>query len=412
MALSNLLEKAVQVGRLDLIGPDGRRQRFSGTGGPSVAVRLHDPALPRRIYFNPDLAIGEAYMEGTLTIEEGTLSDLLELMAANMGNAGRDPLYALRDRLARLTRRWQQFNPVRLSRRNVAHHYDLPDKLYDLFLDADRQYSCAYFPDGDEDLERAQMAKKRHLAAKLLLEPGQRVLDIGSGWGGLALYLARESGAEVTGLTLSRSQLEVSRRRAAEAGLESRVRFHLRDYREQQGTFERIVSVGMFEHVGVNHYRRFFDTIGRLLTEDGVCVLHSIGRMYGPGSTSPWIRKYIFPGGYSPSLSETLAVIEKSGLWLADVEVLRLHYAETLRAWRQRFEANRERIAELLDERFCRMWEYYLVLSEAAFRHGDHYVFQIQLARRRDTVPLNRNYITRWEEDHPLPLARETRRVA
>ena len=388
MVLSNLLEKAIQVGRLDLIGPDGRRQRFSGAGGPRVAVRLHDPSLPRRIYFNPDLAIGEAYMEGTLTIEEGTLSDLLELMAANMGSARRDPLYALRDRLARLTRRWQQFYPVRLSRRNVAHHYDLPDKLYDLFLDADRQYSCAYFPDGDEDLERAQMAKKRHLAAKLLLEPGQRVLDIGSGWGGLALYLARESGTEVTGLTLSRSQPEVSCRRAAEAGLEGRVRFHLRDYREQQGTFERIVSVGMFEHVGVNHYRRFFDTIGRLLTEDRVCVLHSIGRMYGPGSTSPWIRKYIFPGGYSPSLSETL------------------------RAWRQRFEANRERIAELLDERFCRMWEYYLVLSEAAFRHGDHYVFRIQLARRRDTVSLNRNYITRWEENHPLPLAHEPRRVA
>lgn len=308
MVLSNLLEKAIQVGRLDLIGPDGRRQRFSGAGGPRVAVRLHDPSLPRRIYFNPDLAIGEAYMEGTLTIEEGTLSDLLELMAANMGSARRDPLYALRDRLARLTRRWQQFYPVRLSRRNVAHHYDLPDKLYDLFLDADRQYSCAYFPDGDEDLERAQMAKKRHLAAKLLLEPGQRVLDIGSGWGGLALYLARESGTEVTGLTLSRSQPEVSCRRAAEAGLEGRVRFHLRDYREQQGTFERI--------------------------------------------------------------------------------------------------------AELLDERFCRMWEYYLVLSEAAFRHGDHYVFRIQLARRRDTVSLNRNYITRWEENHPLPLAHEPRRVA
>ncbi|MFV2001661.1 MAG: class I SAM-dependent methyltransferase [Paracoccaceae bacterium] len=288
----------------------------------------------------------------------------------------------------------------------MAHHYDLPDQLYDLFLDGDRQYSCAYFQSEGDDLAVAQAAKKRHLAAKLLLEPGQKILDIGSGWGGLALYLAQAGGGEVTGLTLSQSQLNVARARAAEAGADDKVNFQLRDYREEKGTFDRIVSVGMFEHVGVNQYQKFFSTVDDLLSDDGVCVLHSISRMSGPGSTSPWVRKYIFPGGYSPSLSETLAVIEKSGLWVTDIEVLRLHYADTLHAWRSRFEANRARVAEMMDERFCRMWEYYLVLAESAFRHGDHFVFQIQLAKHRDTVPLTRDYIHDWENSHPVQVVR------
>ena len=306
----------------------------------------------------------------------------------------------VRNWLTPLVRPLQQHNPVRRSRRNVAHHYDLSDKLFDLFLDSDRQYSCAYFLSPDDDLDTAQANKQRHLAAKLLLEPGLSVLDIGSGWGGLALYLARAGGGEVTGLTLSEKQVEMANRRAAEAGLAERVQFHLRDYREESGTYDRIVSVGMFEHVGVNHYPEFFSTVKKLLARDGVCVLHSIGRMAGPSTTSAWLRKYIFPGAYSPALSEVLPAAEDSGLWITDIEVLRVHYAETLRAWRHRFQVNRDRIAELFDERFCRMWEFYLALSEAAFRHGDHFVFQMQLAKRRDAVPLTRDYIAEWERAH------------
>ncbi len=407
MILSRLLTQMVKTGTLRVIDANGRLHTFAGAPGPKVTIKLHDKALHTSLYLNPELVLGEAYMDGTLTIEEGNLSDLFEIMALNERHAQSDLLFALRDRISRIFRRWQQYNPIHLSQKNVAHHYDLPDRLYDLFLDDDRQYSCAYFKNSNDNLSTAQMAKQRHLAAKLLLKPGQKVLDIGSGWGGLALYLAKEGGADVTGLTLSHSQLKVARERALKAGLNNKVDFQLRDYREQKGEFDRIVSVGMFEHVGVNQYEKYFSTLKELLKEDGVCVLHSIGRMAGPASTSPWIRKYIFPGGYSPSLSETLAVIEKSGLWVADIEVLRLHYAETLQAWRHRFEANRAKITALIDERFCRMWEYYLVISEAAFRHGDHFVFQIQLAKRRDAVPLTRDYIHEWEYAHPIGVTRE-----
>jgi cyclopropane-fatty-acyl-phospholipid synthase len=413
MLLATLLNKAIKTGTLNLIDANGKKHRFSGAAGPEVTIRLHDPALHRKLYINPDLAIGEAFMEGSLTIEKGSLTDLFEIMATNMQNAKGDPLFALRDRLSRMLRGWTQTNPIGRSRKNVAHHYDLPDQLYDLFLDGDRQYSCAYFQSEGDDLAVAQASKKRHLAAKLLLKPGQRILDIGSGWGGLALYLAQEGQGQVTGLTLSEEQIKVARARATEAGREQSVDFQLRDYRQQKGSFDRIVSVGMFEHVGVTQYQKFFSTVKDLLTDDGVCVLHSISRMGGPGTTSPWMQKYIFPGGYSPSLSETLAVIEKSGLWVTDIEILRLHYAETLKEWQSRFQANRSHIAELLDERFCRMWEYYLSLSEAAFRHGDHFVFQIQLAKRRDAVPLTRDYITEWENSHPVSvIRRKPRRVA
>ncbi len=412
MLLSGLLERTIRVGRLEVIDADGESHAFSGDPGPEVTVRLHDRALHHKLFFNPDLYLGEAYVDGTLTIEAGTLSALLEIAARNLRFARAHPLYFAHERLSRLSRRWQQYNPVRRARTRVAHHYDLPDRLYDLFLDRDREYSCAYFQTPDDDLETAQVNKQCHLAAKLLLKPGQRVLDIGSGWGGLALYLARVGGGEVTGLTLSDEQLRIANRRAAEAGLAERVRFHLRDYREETGTYDRIVSVGMFEHVGVNHYPEFFSTVGKLLAEDGVCVLHSIGRMAGPSTTCAWIRKHIFPGGYSPALSETLSAAEGSGLWITDIEVLRLHYAETLRAWRRRFEANRASIAERLDERFCRMWEFYLALSEAAFRHGDHFVFQMQLAKRRDAVPLTRDYITEWERAHAVEAIPYTPRRA
>jgi cyclopropane-fatty-acyl-phospholipid synthase len=313
------------------------------------------------------------------------------------------------DAADRAVRRLHQYNPVRRARRNVAHHYDLSDQLYELFLDRDRQYSCAYFRSREDDLDTAQENKKRHIATKLLLRPGQKVLDIGSGWGGLALYLAAECGVDVTGLTLSEEQHKVAQRRAAAAGLADRVRFHLRDYRQEPGRYDRLVSVGMFEHVGVNQYPTFFRKVGELLAPDGVALLHSIGRMDGPGTTNPWLRKYIFPGGYSPALSEVVPGAEGARLWITDIEVLRLHYAETLRAWRARFQQNRERIRALYDERFCCMWEMYLVGAELAFRRDGHLVFQMQLAKQVDTVPLTRDYmIDRERRAHaPPPKARQ-----
>jgi cyclopropane-fatty-acyl-phospholipid synthase len=404
MLLSILLKRMIRVGTLEVIDAGGRRHVFSGGPGSSVTIRLHSRTLHHKLYLDPDLYAGEAYMDGTLTIEDGTLSEFAGLLVSNLQFMPADPLFAARERLSRLLRGWQQYNPASRARANVAHHYDLPDRLYDLFLDHDRQYSCAYFRDPNEDLETAQLDKQRHLAAKLLLEPGQRVLDIGSGWGGLALHLARAGGGEVTGITLSEEQLKFARLRAAEAGLADRVHFHLRDYRAETETYDRIVSVGMFEHVGVNHYADFFATVRKLLTDDGVCVLHSIGRMDRPTTTSPWMRKYIFPGGYSPALSEVLPAVEGRGLWVTDIEILRLHYAETLRHWHTRFQANRARIAELLDERFCRMWEFYLAFSEAAFRHGSLMVFQMQLSKRRDAVPLTRDYIAEWERGKPARM--------
>jgi cyclopropane-fatty-acyl-phospholipid synthase len=281
-----------------------------------------------------------------------------------------------------------------VARRNVAHHYDLSGELYRLFLDEDRQYSCAYFAEPGMSLDAAQAAKKRHLAAKLLLAPGKRVLDIGSGWGGLALTLAEEHGADVLGVTLSTEQLQEARKRAAARGLDRAARFELRDYRDLEGTFDRIVSVGMFEHVGPAHYDRFFETVARLLDQKGVAVLHTIGRMDGPGGGNPWIEKYIFPGGTIPALSQIVAAVEKSGLMVTDVEVLRTHYADTLRAWSERFAANRDKVRALYDERFCRMWEFYLAGSEAGFREGDLVVFQVQMAKDRLVVPQTRDYIT------------------
>ncbi|MFQ5954131.1 MAG: class I SAM-dependent methyltransferase [Kiloniellales bacterium] len=409
MLAGRLLKRIVRVGSIDVIDADGRHHAFSGAPGPAVTIRLHDRSLHTKLYLNPDLYLGEAYMDGTLTIEEGTLYDFLTLCLINLDYARSQPFYKASEAFGMLFRRLQQRNPARRARAHAAHHYDRPDRLYDLFLDRDRQYSCAYFVDPDDDLETAQQNKKRHLAAKLLLEPGQRILDIGSGWGGLALYLAGFGAERVVGITLSRPQLEVARRRAAEADLADRVHFHLRDYREEPGTYDRIVSVGMFEHVGVDHYGDFFGAVRERLADGGVCVLHSIGRMAGPDFTDAWIRKHIFPGGYEPALSEVLPTVERAGLWLTDLEILRLHYAETLRHWRQRFQAGRASLAELCDERFCRMWEFYLTASELAFRVRDRMVFQMQLAKRRDAVPLTRDYITDWERTQARQLDAATR---
>jgi cyclopropane-fatty-acyl-phospholipid synthase len=393
MLLVRLFERIVTIGRLRIIDARGTSHSFAGRPGPEVAIRLHDPALYWKLLCRPRLYLPEAFVDGTLTIEEGTLYDLVDFLTRNLEALPQSLLARLLDGSRGWLRRAHQYNPLARARKNAAHHYDLSDEVYESFLDRDRQYSCAYFRGGEPDLDAAQRAKKAHIAAKLLLRPGLRVLDIGSGWGGLALYLAQECGAEVTGLTLSVEQLKVATRRAAAAGLGERVRFHLRDYREERGRYDRIVSVGMFEHVGINHYQAFFARLKALLAPDGVALLHSIGRMDGPGSTSPWIRKYIFPGGYVPALSEVLPVVERLRLWVTDIEILRLHYAETLRLWRQRFARSQERVRAIYDERFCRMWEMYLVGSEIAFRRGNYLVFQMQLARAVDAVPLTRDYM-------------------
>jgi cyclopropane-fatty-acyl-phospholipid synthase len=405
MLLSHLLHHLIRRGSLRVIDAGGAIHTFSGDPGPQVTIRLHNRALEWQLFLHPRLMLGEAFMDGTLTVEDASVYDFLDLVTSNMAAAPKSLLTPLYNGFGRAFRVFQQYNPLHRARRNVAHHYDLSDALYELFLDADRQYSCAYFTAPDQTIEQAQANKKRHIAAKLLLAPGQRVLDIGCGWGGLALYLAKECGVSVTGLTLSTEQLRVAERRAAAAGLADRVRFELRDYREAEGRYDRIVSVGMFEHVGVVHYAAFFAKVKELLADDGVALLHSIGRSDGPAATNPWLRKYIFPGGYSPAMSEVVPVVERTGLWITDIEILRLHYAETLRAWRTRFNANRERIRALYDERFCRMWEFYLAGSEIAFRHQGHLNFQMQLAKKVDTVPLTRDYVVDWERSHRAPSA-------
>jgi cyclopropane-fatty-acyl-phospholipid synthase len=406
MLLARLFERIITTGRLRLVDADGGIHEFLGRPGPSAAIRLHDPALHRKLIFRPRLYLPEAFVDGTLTLEEGSLFDLIDLLQLNIEVMPNGVLSRWLNGSYRLLRRLHQYNPYPRARRNVAHHYDLSDQLYELFLDRDRQYSCAYFHGEHDNLDQAQLDKKRHIASKLLIRPGHKVLDIGSGWGGLALYLAGECGADVTGLTLSVEQHREATRRAAAAGLADRVRFHLRDYREETGNYDRIVSVGMFEHVGINHYAAFFAHVKSLLAPDGVALLHSIGRMDGPGSTSPWLRKYIFPGGYSPALSEVVPVVERQRLWITDIEILRLHYARTLRAWRRRFEQNRERIKAIYDERFCRMWEMYLVASEVGFRRGGLMVFQMQLAKALDAVPLTRNYMIDWEREHSAATER------
>jgi cyclopropane-fatty-acyl-phospholipid synthase len=395
--LRDLFRSIVRTGTLRLIEPDGRVHRI-GSGGPSVSMRILDGAVIPRLLTDPDLALGEAYMDGTIAIEDGDIYDFLDLCFCNLGWSSGHWMRRLQASWRRLGRRIAQHNPIPVARANVAHHYDLSDTLYELFLDPDRQYSCAYYCSPDDSLERAQEQKKRHLAAKLVLSPGQRLLDIGSGWGGLALYLASVAEVDVTGVTLSTEQHRYSQRRVGDLGINNRVRFSLKDYRQEDGQYDRIVSVGMFEHVGVGHYGEFFKKVRNLLKDDGVALIHTIGRADGPGAANPWINKYIFPGGYVPALSEILPAIERAGLYVTDIEVLRLHYAETLKAWRHRFNSNREQIAELYDERFCRMWEFYLAGCEAGFRHSGLVNFQIQLAKAVDAVPLTRDYIRQWEE--------------
>ena len=387
------LRRVIGEGSLEVERWSGARFRVGDGSGRPVAVRFMDKPAERALVLNPALVLGELIMDGRLIVTRGRIYDLLELVARNVKAMTPPGLARIRERLRIALRPLHQRNGTRRAKRNVAHHYDLDGRLYDLFLDSDRQYSCAYFERPRQDLEEAQRAKKRHLAAKLLLGPGQRVLDIGSGWGGLALYLASRCAAAVTGITLSEEQLGLARQRAEASGLASRVDFRHQDYRAVSERFERIVSVGMFEHVGVGYYGTFFRKIADLLTDDGVMLLHSIGRVDGPSATNSWIAKYIFPGGYVPALSEVLPAIEHAGLIVTDIEILRLHYAETLKAWRERFLARRDEAVACYDERFCRMWEFYLAACEVGFRYGGLMVFQIQIAKRLDAVPLTRDYI-------------------
>lgn len=396
--LRSALTRFIRSGNLRITTARGNSFRFGDGSGPAVAVRLTSRDALYRILLDPELRLGEVYMDGGLVVEEGSIAELLHILLAQ-DRSGKPPHFARPQWLLRfLKRRLAQLNWRRRARRNVAHHYDLDGRLYSLFLDADQQYSCAYFETPDQSLDDAQLAKKRHLAAKLLIRPGQRVLDIGCGWGGLSLYLAEHLRAKTTGITLSQEQFHRATARAEEKQLTGLSSFLLQDYRDVQGIFDRIVSVGMFEHVGVGYYDVFFRKAAELLADDGVMILHSIGRSEGPNITNPWIAKYIFPGGYIPALSEVLPAIERAGLLVTDIEILRLHYAETLKAWRERFLAHAQEIKRIYDERFLRMWEFYLAASEMAFREQNMMVFQIQLTKRQDVVPLTRDYIAREEQ--------------
>lgn len=410
-ALTAVFSRVVRHGSLTVTTARDQQFGFGDGTGQEVRVRFADTGAERLMLLNPDLYTGELFMDGRLIIERGTIYDLLALILGGTASLPRPLLVRMLDQFRFWKRYWVSANKPWRSRRNVAHHYDLDHRLYKLFLDHDFQYSCAYFEHKGQSLEEAQLAKKRLVTAKLLVEPKSRVLDIGSGWGGLGLYLKQIGGAaDVFGITLSTEQLNVARARARELKLENSVRYALQDYRNVQGAFDRIVSVGMFEHVGPRYYRTYFRKCCELLRPDGVMLLHTIGLLDGPWYPNPWLDKYIFPGGQLPALSEIVPAIEQAGLVVTDVECLRLHYAQTLAEWRRRFMANRAEALALYDERFCRMWEFYLAGCEAAFRFQNVAVFQVQCARSQDAVPITRDYIQ--ERLHDLRMREEHPRVA
>ncbi|WP_310496302.1 cyclopropane-fatty-acyl-phospholipid synthase family protein [Sandarakinorhabdus sp.] len=395
-----LFTKFMREGQLTVIGPSGKTRVYGQpcADRPALTIRLADNATSRAIALNPALGAGEAFMDGRLTIEQGDIRRLVDLVTHNLRWERDNPVRFALWRQASIAAKFDQINYARRSKRNVAHHYDLDDRLYDLFLDPHRQYSCAYWDEGVTTLEAAQEAKLAHIAAKLALKPGQRVLDIGCGWGGLARYIHKVSGAEVLGVTLSEEQLKYARAETQRQGLSDKVKFELIDYRSLSGQFDRIVSVGMFEHVGLPHYRQFFDKVESLLKTDGVALLHTIARADGPGATDPWTAKYIFPGGYSPALSQIVPAIERSWMWITDIEVLRLHYAKTIRCWYDRCAAQEADITALYDARFFRMWMFYLAAAECAFNNDGHMNVQVQMTKRRDALPLTRNYIHAAEQ--------------
>jgi cyclopropane-fatty-acyl-phospholipid synthase len=391
--LKTALNWLIVEGSLEVVDSSGASQTFGNGNGKTVRIRFTSPAAERSVVFDPEMKLGEAYVNGGYVIESGSVLDFTSLLMANVGSSGRTWWTRALASVRRGLRRFNENNNPMRARHNVHHHYDLDGRLYRLFLDEDLQYSCAYFAPGVETLDEAQREKKRHLGAKLDLKPGQRVLDIGSGWGGLGIYLAEHYDVDVTGVTLSDEQFAVSNQRAKDRGVSDRVRFLLKDYRHIDGPFDRIVSVGMFEHVGRSHYPEFFRHVDRLLSPDGIAVVHTIAKKAGRGPINPWMERYIFPGAYLPTLSELAPVMERQELWLTDLEVLRLHYAETLAAWNRRFQARRAEAAAIYDERFCRMWEYYLQVCEAGFRLQGLCVFQLQLSKDIEAVPLTRDYI-------------------
>lgn len=407
--LIGLLDRLVEHGSLTLVDAEGELHRFGDGGPPRAILHIGDPKVYAGLLFNPELKLGEAYMDGALFFEESTVRDLMHIVHLNGDRLRGGVLRRFFATPMKRLRRFHQHNPVARARRNASHHYDISNEMFRLFLDTEMNYSCAYFEAPGQSLEEAQRAKLRHIAAKLRLKPGMRVLDIGCGWGAMAIYLAENFGVDVLGVTLSMEQWREAKERAIAHGLNGNVEFRLCDYREVEGTFDRIVSIGMFEHVGVPYHRRFFETVKDRLSDDGIALVHAIGIKGGPNATGPWVRKYIFPGGYSPALSEVTAAAEKSGLWITDIEILRLHYAETLKEWARRFAANRNRAADLLDERFCRMWEFFLAVSESAFRYGGHMVWQMQLARKVDALPLTRDY--QYNNERGLRRSEELERI-
>jgi len=392
--LSKLFRATIRNGRLTLVGAKGDTRAFGGEGpGPEVRIRLADPSLDWKIFLNPELRAAEAIMDGGLVIEDGSIDDFVKLFFVNKRQFDMTPNQIFWNGISRRLRRFMQHNSISQARRNVSHHYDLGNEFYAMWLDRDMQYSCAYFETGTETLDEAQTAKKRLIAAKLALKPGSHVLDIGCGWGGLGLYLASVADVRVTGVTLAEEQLKVAQARAERMGLSDRVEFRLQDYREVEGTFDRVVSVGMLEHVGVGNLMTYFLDVRDRLAPDGVALIHSISSNTPPGVTGPFLRKYIFPGGYAPSLSEAFAAVERSGLWTLDTEIWRVHYAKTLAEWQRRFMERRAEVVAMYDERFARMWEVYLSSCKYAFTHGASCVFQAQLGRKRDAVPLTRDYL-------------------
>lgn len=391
--IDRLLRGMIADGRLTVNWPDGTVSRYGPGGGIEVEGTLHDDALLREIALRPQLGIGEGYMDGRLTLVDDDCYGFLSLLVRNLHRGTMPPLFRATDKLRIALRGLTTRNSLRRARRNVHHHYDLSDDLYRRMLDEDMQYSCAYFARPDMTLEQAQKAKKAHIAGKLLLQPGMRVLDIGCGWGGMALTLAREHGVRVLGVTLSENQLATARRRAEQAGLSDQVEFRLVDYRKLTERFDRIVSVGMLEHVGLPGYHTYFSRVHDLLAPDGIALIHTIGNLTRPHATSPWLARYIFPGGYIPAQSELTPAIEASGLWTADLEVWRGHYGPTLNHWRQRFESQLDWVRSQYDERFVRMWRFYLCACEASFEEGRQAVFHYQLSRQQYAVPRTRDYL-------------------
>ena len=394
MSLKNFLTNLIKVDGFNLIDANGKEFIIGKPiKNPPIKIKLLDKSLHYKLLLLPDLYFGEAYMNGSLVIENGSLTEFLEIAMRNIGRNELNNYSKIIKKIAGTYRYFTKFNLISRSKENVAHHYDISEKLYDLFLDKSRQYSCAYFKDENDTLEDAQLNKMNHIIKKLNLKPNQKVLDIGSGWGTLAMDIAKQSKCEVLGITLSENQLEYSKKKAKELNLENQVSFKLIDYRELNEKFDRIVSVGMFEHVGRKFYNKYFKSVAKMLTEDGVALIHTIGSNMTPRDPHPWISKYIFPGGYTPSLSEVAGPIEKSGLIISDLEVLRMHYSHTLRNWKERFMGKKDEVLNMFDEKFFRMWEFYLVGCELAFKWGDQVVFQFQLSKKILSTPNTRDYI-------------------